>query len=111
MLYKFKSKAAGDVIMLQPNAQRLLEILGKHTATEPSIKGILLPMHMEQALALLKTAIVQEEDLRKQALTLAQANHLPPPRYESIALRQRALPLMDMIRVCLKAEEPITWGV
>ncbi len=29
MLYKFKSKAAGDVIMLEPNGRRVLEIIGK----------------------------------------------------------------------------------
>jgi hypothetical protein len=111
MLYKFKSKVAGDVIMLQPSAERLLEILGKHTAAEPSVKGILLPVQMEQALAALQAAIVQEENLRKQAPAQAKANHSPPQRIEPISLRQRALPLMDMIRVCLKAEEPITWGV
>ena len=29
MLYKFKSKAAGDLIMLEPNGRRVLEIIGK----------------------------------------------------------------------------------
>jgi hypothetical protein len=29
MLYKFKSKAAGDLIMLEPNGRRMLEIVGK----------------------------------------------------------------------------------
>ena len=46
MLYKFKSKVTGDVIMLQPNGQRVLEIIGKHSAAEPSTKGILLPEQM-----------------------------------------------------------------
>ncbi|MEN9376283.1 MAG: hypothetical protein RL710_1440, partial [Pseudomonadota bacterium] len=31
MLYKFKSKITGDVIMLQPNGRRVLEIIGKDT--------------------------------------------------------------------------------
>ena len=29
MLYKFKSKAAGDLIMLEPNGRRVLQIIGK----------------------------------------------------------------------------------
>ncbi|MDW8337472.1 MAG: DUF1840 family protein, partial [Tepidimonas sp.] len=29
MLYRFKSKATGDVVMLEPNGRRVLEILGK----------------------------------------------------------------------------------
>jgi hypothetical protein len=42
MLYKFKSKAAGDLIMLQANGERMLQIIGK----EPGPKGIVLPEQM-----------------------------------------------------------------
>lgn len=111
MLYKFKSKASGDVIMLQPNGQRLLEIIGKHSAAQPSSKGILLPEQMPHALAALQTAIVQEQAQRDLAIAQAQAEQLPPPRFEAIGLRQRAGPLMDMIRVCHNADEPIMWGI
>jgi len=111
MLYKFKSKVTGDVIMLQANGQRLLEIIGKHTAAEPSVKGILLPEQMPQALDALKNAVLQEEAQQKEAIAQALAENLPPPRFEAIGLRQRTLPLMDMIRQCLKEEEAITWGV
>lgn len=111
MLYKFKSKATGDVIMLQANGQRLLEIIGKHSATEPSVKGILLPEQMPQALAALAAAVQLEEAQQQAAVAQAQAEQMPPPRFEAVSLRQRTLPFMDMIRECLKAEESITWGV
>lgn len=111
MLYKFKSKATGDVIMLQPNGQRVLEIIGKHSAAEPSIKGILLPEQMPQALGALQAAVEQEEAQRKEAVAQAKAENLPAPHFEAISLRQRTLPFMDMIRQCVKAEEAITWGV
>ena len=111
MLYKFKTKATGDVIMLQPNGQRVLEIIGKHTAADPSLKGILLPEQMPQALDALQTAIDLEETHRKEAVAQAKAENLPAPRFEAIGLRQRALPFMDMVRQCLKAKEAITWGV
>ena len=39
MLYKFKSKAAGDLIMLEPNGRRVLQIIGK----DPQPQGIILP--------------------------------------------------------------------
>ena len=29
MLYKFKSKSTADLIMLEPNGRRVLEIIGK----------------------------------------------------------------------------------
>ena len=111
MLYKFKSKATGDVIMLQPNGQRVLEIIGKHSASEPSVKGILLLEQMPQALSALQAAIEHEEAQRKDAIDQAKAENLPAPHFEAIGLRQRALPFMDMVRECMKANEAITWGV
>ena len=111
MLYKFKSRVTGDVIMLQANGQRVLEIIGKHSASEPSTKGILLPEQMPQALEALKNAVLLEEAQQQEALAQAQAENLPPPRFEAISLRQRTLPFMDMIRECLKAKEAVTWGV
>jgi hypothetical protein len=111
MLYKFKSKATGDLIMLQPNGERMLEIIGKHSAAEPSVKGILLTEQMPQALEALRHAINQEEAQRQQAIDDATRDHKPTPKFEAISLRQRALPFMDMVRACQKEDAPITWGV
>ena len=36
MIYKFKSQAAGDVIMLGPNGDQMLRLIGH----EPAAKGI-----------------------------------------------------------------------
>ena len=49
MLYKFKSKAAGDVIMLEGNGRRVLEIMGK----APGPQGIILPVQMAAGIAAL----------------------------------------------------------
>ena len=97
--------------MLQPGGQRVLEIIGKHSATEPSVKGILLPEQMPLALQALVSAIAVEEAAQRQAVAKALAEHQSPPRFEAIGLRQRALPFMDMVRHCIKAKEAITWGV
>lgn len=40
MLYRFKSRATADLILLLPHARRLLEIIGK----EPGAKAS-LPLH------------------------------------------------------------------
>jgi hypothetical protein len=111
MLYQFKSKVTGNVIMLQPNGEHVLEVIGKHSAADPSVKGILLPEQMPQALAALAAAIAQEEAAHAEAVAQAKAEHVPPPPLAAIGLRQRALPFMDMIRECMKANEAITWGV
>jgi len=108
MLYKFKSKTTGDVIMLEPNGRRVLEIIGKDTATG---KGIILPEQMTAAIAALEAAVAQEDAERKSAVANALANQEAPPRFEAISLHQRALPLIDMLRRCQKAGTEIVWGV
>jgi hypothetical protein len=108
MLYKFKSKAAADLIMLQPNGRRLLEIIGKD-ATQA--KGILLPEAMPAAIAALEAAIAREEAEHKAAADQATARGEDPPRIEGVSLRQRAVPFIDMLRRCEKADKEIVWGV
>jgi hypothetical protein len=111
MLYKFKSKTTGDVIMLQPSGRRVLEIIGKDTQPGTGDKGILLPEHMTAAIVALEAAIDKEETERQVLIAAAQANHEPAPRFEAISLRQRALPFIEMLRRCEKAGHEVVWGV
>jgi hypothetical protein len=106
MLYKFKSKAAADLIMLQPNGQRVLQIIGKDGA-----KGIILPEQMPAAIAALAAAIDKEEAALKAAQLEAAEKGEDPPHVEGISLRQRATPFIDMLRRCAAAEKEIVWGV
>lgn len=110
MLYKFQSKTSGDVIMLQPHGQRLLEIMGKYLPEDPSGAGILLPEHMAVALSQLKQAIDAEEQAQAQARAQAEAQGLAAPRFESVGLRHRATPLMKMIERAAREEVSITWN-
>ena len=90
MIYKFKSKAAGDVIMLGPNGQRVLELIGK----SPDAQGIIEPAAMLAAIDALTAAVQADEALRAQAA----AGDDSVPRPEAISLRQRAWPLVDMMK-------------
>jgi hypothetical protein len=107
MLYKFKSKAAGDLIMLEPNGRRVLQIIGK----DPGPQGIVLPEEMPGALSKLEQAIAQEEAEHQAAIDEAKAKGEVPPKFESVSLRQRAVPFMDMLRRCSKEGKEIVWGV
>lgn len=111
MLYKFKSKSTGDVIMLEPNGRRVLEIIGKDTRQDASKQGIVLAADMPAALAALEAAVAHEEAERKTVIEQALAEHKPTPRFEAVSLRQRALPFMDMLRRCAKDGHDIVWGV
>jgi regulator of protease activity HflC (stomatin/prohibitin superfamily) len=107
MLYKFKSKAAGDLIMLEPNGRRVLEIIGK----DPGPKGIIEPPQMASAIAALEQAIAREEAEHQAAIDEAKAKGQVPPRFDAVSLRQRAVPFIDMLRRCEKEGKEIVWGV
>jgi hypothetical protein len=111
MLYKFKSKAAGDLIMLEANGRRVLDIIGKDTSAASDGKGILMPEEMAGAMAALQAAIATEEAAQQAAVAQALAEHRPPPRFEAIGLRTRAQPFIEMLRRCQTAGKEIVWGV
>jgi hypothetical protein len=87
MLYKFKSKNAGDVIMLEANGRKILEIIGKDAGT----KGIILADQMPGAIAAIEAAIALEE-----------SHDGSDDKYEGVVpgdglgLRQRSMPFIDM---------------
>lgn len=107
MLYKFKSKAAGDLIMLEPNGRQVLEIIGK----DPGPKGIIQPDQMGAAIQALESAIARDEAEQKKAEEEAQAKGEKAMRPEGISLRQRAVPFVDMLRRAEKEGQDIVWGV
>lgn len=107
MLYKFKSKAAGDLIMLEPNGRRVLEAIGK----DPGPKGIIQPQEMAGAIAALEGAIAREEAEQQAAVDEAKARGEVPPKFDAVSLRQRAVPFIEMLRRCQKADADIVWGV
>ena len=98
MLYKFKSKDAGNVIMLEANGRRVLEIIGKHAGP----KGIILPEEMPAAIAALKAAIALEDAGDEQVGTVPG---------DALGLHQRALPFIDMLERNHKAGHEVVWGV
>ena len=107
MLYKFKSKAAGDLILLEPQGKQFLQIIGK----APGPQGIIEAAEMLDAIAALQQAVTHQETAQAQAAAEAKAQGQTPPRLEAISLRQRAKPIIDMLQRCHKAGQAIVWGV
>ena len=107
MLYKFKSKSAADVIMMGPNGDRVLEALGR----SPSPKGILQAPDLPSAIATLEQAIERDDAQRRQAEEEAQAEGRPPPKGDGVTLRQRAWPLVEMMRRAQAQGHDVVWGV
>ena len=94
MLFKFKSKVTGDLIMLEPDAKRLLKIMSR----EDQIKGIFLANQLPAAIAALESAVAQEE-----------IEGLQDPK--QISLRLRSLPMLKMLKKCSTQSADVVWGV
>ena len=109
MLFKFKSKATGDLIMLEANGRRVLQIIGK----EPSATGIVLPEQMPAAVEALQAAIAQEEAAVEAAKLAAKeaGKDANPAASDAVPLRQRALPFIELLKKCHSAQAEIVWGV
>lgn len=106
MIYKFKSKAAGDVIMLGPTGDQILRVIGK----EPAPKGIIEVVAMPAAMKAIEAAIAGDEAEAKRAGEEARANgQTPQPR--GITLRQRAWPLVEMMKLAQRDGHEIVWGI
>lgn len=106
MVYKFKSKASGDLIMLQGDGQRLLKIIGKTEMRQ----GIIMPQDMPAAIAALQDAVAQETTARTMQAPDA-AGQAPATGGQTISLRQRSLPFIQMLQRCMAEQKEITWGV
>ncbi len=107
MIYKFKSKAAGDLIMMGPSGDQVLPIIGK----QPAPKGIIEPDAMAAAVAALERAVAEEEAARVEAEREAQAEGRTPAPREGVSLRQRAWPMVEMLRRAQAEGKEIVWGV
>lgn len=107
MNYLFKSKAAGDVLMLGVSGDQLLRIIGK----EPVAKGIIEPAAMPAAIKAIEDAIAQEEAHQAQAEETEGEIDRTASDGEGVTLRQRAWPLLEMMKSAHAAAKEIVWGV
>ncbi|HQZ32549.1 MAG TPA: DUF1840 domain-containing protein [Arenimonas sp.] len=108
MLYKFKSKAAADLIMTEPVGDRLLRLIGR----EPAPQGILLVADMPAALDALHAAIEADEAIRRAAAESDDgAVQAEAAGRDRISLRQRAWPFVEMVKRAQAGRADIVWGV
>ena len=100
MIYRFQSKAAGDVLMNGPVGDRMLEILGR----APAPKGIVEAVALPAAIDALERAIAAEERPADGAADDGRE------REKRIGLGQRAFPLLQLFRRSLAGRADVVWG-
>lgn len=109
MLYKFKSRATADLILLDAQGQRLLRIVGK----EPAPQGIVTVAQIPAAIAAIEAAVAQEErdaDPTNVAGDAEDRQEQDAPAEDQVTLRQRAAPFLDMLRRSAAEGADVVWG-
>jgi len=105
-VYRFKSRETGDLVMLKQHGKLLLEIMGK----DPSRPGIIQPGEMSGAVKAIRAAVAadearqpqkEEDDTQDDALSSS----------DTVSLRMRSTPFIEMLQRCEKAGVDIVWGV
>jgi hypothetical protein len=107
VLYKFKSKAGADVIMLAAHGDQALKALGR----EPAAQGIFQAGDLPALIARGEAAIAEEQQALDRAAQEAQAEGRKAPPKPEVMLRQRLWPLLELLRVAQSANADVVWGV
>ena len=108
MLYKFKSRAAADLIMLEPHGRQIVSIMGK----TPGASGIVTAAQIPAAIAALEAAVADEEArVQAQAAEEGDDADAAEQRKDAVRLRQRVVPLIEMLKRSAAADVDVVWGV
>ena len=107
MIYKFRSDAGADIIMMGPDGDKVLRLIGK----EPAARGIIEVDAMPAAIAAMERAILTEKAVDVEPDGEADDRASGQAAAKAVRLQQRAWPLLEMMKRALAAEKDIVWGV
>lgn len=122
MLYRFKSRATADLVMVEAQGDRLLRAMGR----EPAVQGVVTVAQMPGVIARLEAAIAAEEAAHATAggepagrtggagSTGAGGPGEPPEDAadaDPVGLAQRAWPMLQALREAHRAGVDLVWGV
>lgn len=105
-MYRFKSKADGDLLMMEPVGDQILRVLGR----EPASQGILSVDALPAAIAALQQAIAEAEPQRA-GRDEGEGEGEAGGGAVAVGLAQRAWPMLEMMRRSLAERADIVWGV
>ncbi len=120
MLFEFKSRATGSVVMTGDVGKKVLPLMGK----SPDPQGIITVAQMPAAIAALEAACARENEraatAKNQARGVPAADHgttgAPQDDQQDddphlIGICQRVYPLIEMMKSAHAGGKDITWGV
>lgn len=109
MLFKFKSAAASDLIMLEADGRKLLKIM----LGDDPVKGIILASDIPARIAVLEAAVAQDDALRQRRAEEAasESEEDETVALDAVRLSQRATPMLKLLSRSLAEQSDVVWGV
>jgi hypothetical protein len=106
MLYKFKSKACADMIMLKEGGELVLGLIGKKGHTQ----GIIEVHELDDAIQAIERAleINQQHEMSQHT---AQSQSSDDDALDAVTVRTRVIPFLNMLKECVRKKQVIVWGV
>jgi hypothetical protein len=108
MLVTFKSKAAGDVIMYEEHAKRILDLLGKELP-----RGVIAAEETAGAIARLESEIAQSKtgSAFDEPQPDAAEDNDPRSAAKSVSFATRVYPVLEMLRAANRKQHAVAWGI
>jgi hypothetical protein len=108
-MIRFQSDAAGDVLMLDGPAADILQAMGRRSTAQ----GVLMPEQLPSAIIALEAA-AERADAEPAPEPVAAASAVDEhadawQRQPQVSLRQRAYPVLEMLRMALARQRSVTW--
>lgn len=108
-IVKFKSKAAGDIVMYKEHADRLFKIMG----IEGGERGVIETQNLGHAHAQIVAAVNMEKMARADKGPIDESELSPEELLairNHVSLEQRAYPLLKMLEAAQKKGCDVHWG-
>ena len=109
MLYKFVSRATAELILLEPDGKKILQMIGK----DPSPTGIITVAQIPAAIQALQAAVAAEDERSKQpaeAIDKDAEDEDGKDVKATVGLKQRAVPFIDMLQRSAAEGADVVWG-
>ena len=107
MIYKFSSKATGDLLMTDDVGARVLSILGK----DATAQGIIEVNAMPAGLRALEAAVAEDDSRLAHVQGALSGGEAENADGDTVTLRQHVWPFVEMVQRAQAAGEVIVWGV
>lgn len=108
MLVVFKSRAASNVLMFSEHVLTIMQVIGRAYPDGLPERGVITYKQLADAIGALEQAMDTD---RQKAQSDATADDDEPvhPIAEPVSFRQRAWPLLTMLKASEEAETDVMW--